>query len=418
MLVPSIDLMNGKAVQLVGGREKVLEVEDVFGLAQSWRVFGEIAVIDLDAALGQGDNFELVKALCKVAPCRVGGGVRSKERAAELLRAGASRIIVGSAASEELLSAIPKARSLVAVDQRLGRLQSKGWREEEAENPLDRVRRLTPFCGGFLMTVIDKEGRLEGVDWEAAEAVRKATPLKVTYAGGVSSVDDVAKLDGMGLDAQVGMALYKGLLDPVEAFLACLDWDKQAGFLPAIAQDEAGRIRMLAYQSKESLRKALSTQKGMYWSRSRQELWEKGQGSGHTQELLRVEADCDRDSLKFVIRQTGPSCHLAQDTCFGNGDFQLEDLEETLLKRKADAKTGSYTARLFEEKGLLESKLLEEAAELLEAKTQDEVVWEAADLIYFTMVRLSQKGVTLKQVKQELERRRKTDTRKPGNAKK
>lgn len=417
MLIPSIDLMGGKAVQLVGGRTKVLEVEDVLGLARKWRVYGELAVIDLDAALGQGDNLALVKELCAVARCRVGGGVRSVERAHELLRAGAARVIIGTAASEALLQKLPRERVMVAVDQRAGRLQAKGWREDEAEAPLDRVRRLAPYCGGFLMTVVDKEGRLEGVDWEAAEAARAATDLPIVYAGGVTTVADVARLDRMGMDAQVGMALYRGLMDPSEAFLACLDWEKHGELMPSVVQDEAGRFRMLAYQTRDSLQRALDEGKGIYYSRSRSGIWEKGATSGATQALLRVEADCDRDALRFVVQQSGPTCHTGADTCFGPADFDLRDLEATLWQRKAEAPAGSYTARLFSEAGLLEAKLREETEELIGAATADEAVWEAADLLYFLMARMAQQGVRLQQVERELERRAKTDTRKPGNRK-
>ncbi|BDU71719.1 phosphoribosyl-ATP diphosphatase [Mesoterricola silvestris] len=417
MLIPSIDLMDGKAVQLVGGRTKVLEVEDVLGLARRWRVYGDLAVIDLDAALGQGDNLGLVKELCAVARCRVGGGVRTPERAHELLRAGAASIILGTAASEELLKKLPRERTLVAVDQRAGKLQSRGWKEDEAEAPLDRLRRLDPFCGGFLMTVVDKEGRLEGVDWEAAKAARAATKLPIVYAGGVTTVEDVAALDRLGVDAQVGMALYKGLLDPAGAFLACLDWDKQGGLIPAAVMDEAGRLRMVAYENPQCLREALERGRGVYWSRSRGGRWEKGEQSGHGQELLRVEADCDRDTLRFVVRQEGPTCHTGSGTCFGRAEFALADLEATLGSRLEEAAPGSYTARLYREEGLLAAKLQEEAAEMAEAATPDELVWEGADLLYFLMVRLAKGGVRMEQVLRELERRATTDTRKPGNAK-
>lgn len=409
--------MGGKAVQLVGGRTKVLEVEDVVGLALRWRVYGELAVIDLDAALGQGSNLELVKALCRVARCRVGGGVRTVEQAHELLRAGAARVIIGTAASEAFLAKLPRERAIVAVDQKHGRLQSMGWRTDEVEGPLERVRRLAPFCGGFLMTVVDKEGRLDGVGWEAAGQIRQATQLPVTYAGGVGTAEDVAALDRLGLDAQVGMALYRGLLDPAEAFLACLDWEKQGGLLPAAVQDEAGRLRMLAWQSRESLRLALNEGKGIYWSRSREELWEKGKGSGNRQALLRVEADCDRDTLRFVVAQTGGACHSGAASCFGGVDFALTDLEATLQQRKRSAPQDSYSARLFREEGLLEAKLREETEEVIQARTPDEQVWESADLLYFLMARMTQGGIRLEQVLRELERRHTTDTRKPGNAK-
>jgi phosphoribosyl-ATP pyrophosphohydrolase len=402
---------------LVGGRAKVLEVDDVLGLAQRWRVYGDLAVIDLDAALGTGDNLALVKELCALAPCRVGGGVRTKERAFELLRAGASALILGTAANEELLGKLPRDRTLVAVDQRGGKLQAQGWTRDEVEAPLDRMRRLGPLCGGFLMTVVDQEGRLEGVAWESARAARAATSRPIVYAGGVTTEGDVAALDRLGLDAQVGMALYRGLLNPARAFLASLAWDKQGGLLPVVVQDEARRTLMVAYTDRACLQEALETRRGIYWSRSRQARWVKGATSGHTQDLLRVEADCDRDTLRFVVRQQGPACHTGADTCFGSADFALGDLEATLRSRREAPTPGSYTARLFAEEGLLAAKLREEAEELIQAATPDELVWEGADLLYFLMARLVQGGVGLEQVLRELERRSTTDTRKPGNAK-
>lgn len=417
MLIPSIDLKGGRAVQLVGGREQVLSVEDVMGLARRWRVYGELAVIDLDAALGTGDNSELVKALCREAACRVGGGIRSVERAHELLRAGAARLILGTAADEALLAKLPRERVIVAVDQDRGRLQVRGWRESLDEAPLDRVRRLAPHCGGFLMTAVAQEGRLAGVDWEAARALRAATDRPLTYAGGVQSAEEVAALDRLGLDAQVGMALYRGLLDPAEAFGACLDWAKQGGQIPTVVQDEAGRVRMVAWQTPASLRRALTEGRGIYWSRSRASIWEKGATSGNTQVLLRAEADCDRDALLFRVRQSGPACHRGTGTCFGEADFALKDLEGTLAERREAAPASSYTARLFRQPGLLEAKLREEVEEVIEAADPDALVWETSDLLYFLMARLARDGVRLDQVLRELERRHVTDARKPGNAK-
>ena len=406
MLIPSIDLMGGRAVQLVGGREKALEVDDVVGLARRFRVYGEIAVIDLDAALGRGDNRALVERLCREARCRVGGGVRDRRRAAELLRAGASRVIVGTAASEELLAGLPRERVLVAVDHRAGTLLSHGWQAEEREAPLERIRRLSPLCGGFLVTRVDREGWLGGVDWDAARELRAATDRGLTYAGGVASAADVAALDRLGLDAQVGMALYTGRLDPAEAFAACLDFDKGGGRLPCVVEDAAGRVRMLAWQTPESLRQALAAGRGVYWSRSRGEVWVKGATSGNTQQLLRARADCDRDTVLFTVDSPGPVCHTGTATCFGPVDFRLDDLEAVIARRREAAPPESYTARLLADPDLLDAKIREEAEEVIEARERpDDLVWECADLLYHLLARMAAGGVRLDQVAAELERR-------------
>jgi phosphoribosyl-AMP cyclohydrolase / phosphoribosyl-ATP pyrophosphohydrolase len=407
MLIPSIDLMDGKAVQLVGGREKVLEVDDVVGLARRFRVYGEIAVVDLDAATGRGDNLALVERLCREARCRVGGGVRDAARAERLLRAGAERVVVGTAATEELLRRLPRERVVVALDQRDGRLLSEGWQRTEAEPPLERLARLEGLCAGFLVTAVHREGRLAGPDLSLARTLRAATTAELTYAGGVTTAAEVAELDRMGLDAQVGMALYTGRLDPADAFLACLDWDKGAGLVPCVVQEETGAVLMVAWQSRESLRGALETGRGVYFSRSRGEVWVKGATSGHTQELLLARADCDRDALLFTVRQTGPACHTGRATCFGAAEFGLADLERVVAGRLASPPPGSYTARLFAEPGLLDAKLREELAEVVEAQARpDDLVWECADLLYFLLARMAASGITLRQVSAELERRR------------
>jgi phosphoribosyl-ATP pyrophosphohydrolase len=408
MLIPSIDLMAGKAVQLIGGKEKVLEVEDVMRLARSFRVYGEIAVIDLDAAMGRGDNLELIKQICKEVRCRVGGGIRDRKKAEELLRAGARKLIIGTAADESFLSQFPKDMVMVAVDHWDGTLLSHGWLKDEKESPLDRMRRLAPYCCGFLVTQVHREGRMLGVDFEAARALRERVPNEIVYAGGVTSAEEVAKLDKLGLDAQVGMALYTGRLDPSEAFTACMDFSKANGMLASVVQDQAGRLRMVAWQTPESLKKALTTRQGAFYSRSRKSLWVKGESSGHTQELLFACPDCDRDVVRFVVKQTGPSCHTGMDTCFGPAEFRLEDLEQIILSRKNKLPADSYTARLLREPALLEEKLCEETAEVIAAKDRpDDLVWECADLTYFLMVQMAAGGVTLSQVLNELARRRK-----------
>lgn len=407
MLIPSIDLSGGKAVQLVGGRDKVLEVDDVLSLARRFRVYGEVAVVDLDAAMGCGDNLELVERLCREARCRVGGGVRDVARAERLLRAGAERVVIGTAAEPELLRQLPRDRVMVALDQRNGRLLSQGWRCTANETPLQRLARLEGLCSGYLVTAVHREGRLAGPDLELARQLRAVTPAELTYAGGVTSAAEVAELDQLGVDAQVGMALYTGRLDPAGAFIGCLDWAKGDGLVPCVVQEESGAVLMVAWQSPDSLRGALEAGKGIYFSRSRGEVWTKGATSGHTQELLEARTDCDHDTLLFTVRQTGAACHTGRSTCFGIARFRMAELERVILGRRACPPPGSYTARLYNEPGLVDAKLREELEEVVEAQDRpDDLVWECADLLYFLLARMAVSGITLRQVEAELERRR------------
>jgi len=171
------------------------------------------------------------------------------------------------------------------------------------------------------------------------------------------------------------------------------------------------------YSSGESLHEAIETGRGVYYSRSRGEVWRKGQHSGNIQELLSVRADCDRDALLFTVRQHGDGfCHTGSKTCFGEYDG-LDRLQETLMQRLERSPPGSYTAKLLGDRGLIASKLLEEAGELLEARTREEITHEAADLLYFLLVRALSAGVRLSDIEQELDGRARRVTRRPGNAK-
>jgi phosphoribosyl-ATP pyrophosphohydrolase len=213
------------------------------------------------------------------------------------------------------------------------------------------------------------------------------------------------------------MALYSGAFDLAEGFCAPLTSDRTDGLWPTVVCDERGVALGLVYSNLESVRRSVETGHGVYWSRSRGGLWEKGLTSGDTQEVISIAADCDRDALRFTVRQAGGGfCHLGTQTCFGK-DAGLGALARTLLERRDSAPAGSYTARLFSDADLLRSKLIEEAGELAAAGTTDETRWEAADVIYFALVAAARGGVDLAEIERELDRRSLKVTRRPGNAK-
>ena len=421
MIIPSIDLMGGQTVQLVGGKEDTLKRETQYGdplpLAERFRLAGEIAVIDLDAALGKGSNRDLIRKLLRVADCRVGGGIRDVETAVSWLDAGAAKIILGTAAKPELLKELPPARVIAALDARDGDVVVEGWTKTTGRTIVDRVKELAGLVGGFLVTFVEKEGRMSGTNMErVAEIVAAAGKARVTIAGGVTTLQEIAELDRLGADAQVGMAIYTGRMDFGDAVAAPLTSDRPDGLIPTVVADENGVALGLSYSSKESIREAVNRRMGIYQSRKRG-LWVKGESSGATQELLRVTPDCDRDAVRFTVRQHGSGyCHLPQWTCFGETGG-LTELERTLAERKRSAPAGSYTRRLLDDSALLKSKLVEEAEELAQAVSTDDVRWEAADLIYFAMVAMSRADVTLADVERELELRSRKLTRRPGNAK-
>ncbi|HTK57107.1 MAG TPA: histidinol dehydrogenase [Gemmatimonadales bacterium] len=417
MIIPSIDIADGRTVQLVGGKTLALEAGEPALWLDRFRLAGEVAVVDLDAALGRGDNRALIEPLLRRARVRVGGGIRDQATARRWLDAGAERIVIGTAASPEFLSQLPRDRLIAALDAVDGEVVVDGWRTATGRRALDRMLELRDLVSGFLVTFVEREGRLGGTDLAAAqELVAAAGTARVTIAGGVTTAEEVAILDGFGADAQVGMALYTGRLDLGAAIAAPLVTDRPDGLIPTVVVDELGVALGLAYSSRATLSEAVQTGRGVYHSRTRGR-WVKGESSGATQELLAVALDCDRDTIRFTVRQAEPGfCHEQRHTCWDDGP-PLSRLGATLEQRRRTPVPGSYTQRLFGDPALLASKLTEEARELAEAEGVEAVTAEAADLLYFTLVKLSGSGVPLAAVGEELGRRALRTARRPGDAK-
>jgi phosphoribosyl-ATP pyrophosphohydrolase/phosphoribosyl-AMP cyclohydrolase len=417
MIIPSIDLMGGQTVQLIQGKTMELAAGDPRPLAEKFGQVGEIAVIDLDAAMGKGSNESLIKDLLKRARVRVGGGIRDVDTAMKWLDAGACKVILGTRAVPEILSKLPRDRVIAAVDAKDGQVVVEGWTKPSGAALLEKVRELTPYVGGFLVTFVETEGTLAGLDVERARPLIEAAGGKsLTVAGGIKNAAEVGALDRIGVDAQVGMALYKGLLSLGGCMAESLTSDRPDGLWPTVVVDESGVALGLCYSNRQSLENAIEEQRGVYWSRTRG-LWRKGESSGATQRLLRVDMDCDRDALRFTVRQEGVGfCHKNTRTCWGAGDG-LQGLVDRITAMKQAAVPGSYTARLLSDPSLLASKLTEEARELADARTHGEIVHEAADLLYFTLARLASSGVSLGEVERELDHRRLKVSRRGGDAK-
>ena len=226
MIIPCIDLMGGKVVQLVQGREKALEGGTPLEMIERFAAFPEIQVIDLDAAMGKGSNDDLVELIAVRATARVGGGVRSPERARMLIEQGAHRVIVGTAAFQrELLQEIADAtgpeRLIIALDSRGGKVVVKGWQEATEFSAEQVIHQLEPFCSGFLCTYVDKEGLMQGTDLDWFRRLRASTKHELTAAGGITTLEEIRELQKLGIHAALGMAIYTGRLSLDE--LARLD---------------------------------------------------------------------------------------------------------------------------------------------------------------------------------------------------
>ena len=222
MLIPSIDLKDGAVVQLIQGEKLAIRDDDVFRWVRRFERFPKVQVIDLDAAMGRGDNLAIVRQIAPALACRVGGGIRTVQRARDVLDAGAQQIIAGSSLFKDgrpdlefaaaLAAAIGTERVIAAVDSRGGQVVIHGWKTSLPLTAVEAVRALEPYCDEFLYTHVDKEGLMQGTDMAAIGAVRHATTRRVTAAGGITTQQEIDQLHAIGVDAVVGMAIYTGKL--------------------------------------------------------------------------------------------------------------------------------------------------------------------------------------------------------------
>jgi phosphoribosylformimino-5-aminoimidazole carboxamide ribotide isomerase len=218
MLIPSIDLMGGKIVQLVQGEKKALEFDNFDYWIGRFSKYPLVQLIDLDAARGTGNNGPLVNQIVQRLTCQVGGGIRTLKNAQEILEAGAHRVVLGSSLFKDgnintefaatLMNALGPAALVFALDSRGGRVAINGWRLETVLTPFDMIRALEPFCKTFLYTHIDTEGLMGGIPIETVGAIRRATSRRLVVAGGITTQQEIDRLDALGMDAVVGMALY------------------------------------------------------------------------------------------------------------------------------------------------------------------------------------------------------------------
>ena len=224
MLIPSIDLMGGRIVQLVRGETLKLAFDDFEYWIGRFQNYPLVQLIDLDAAMRQGDNSELITKIARRMPCQVGGGIGTVGKAAAVLSAGARRVIVGSALfggaglvntgfAGELADAVGLERLVFSVDTKDGRVAVKGWKDRVELTADDALPQLEPYCGGFLYTHIDREGTMQGFPIEVAQRLRGRTQRQLIVAGGIREQAEIDALDAIGVDAVAGMAVYSGVLN-------------------------------------------------------------------------------------------------------------------------------------------------------------------------------------------------------------
>ncbi|WP_062327593.1 HisA/HisF-related TIM barrel protein [Treponema endosymbiont of Eucomonympha sp.] len=340
MVIASIDLKGGKVVQLKNGKDLMLERDNPDALIEEFSVYGETAVIDLDAALGNAlqdgetANAGILKRLLRKGNVRAGGGVRSAAKAKELVSLGAEKVIVGSQAFlpagrhgaagvlntaflGELERAVGRQRVIISVDALHGDIAVKGWTETTGIRLLDGAREAEKHCSELLFTCVEREGCMKGTDLSLVKELRAVVDCRLVAAGGVASVTEIAELEQCGCDVQLGMALYTGAVSLKDAFIECLNWEK-VPLVPVIAQSPAGEVLMMGYANREAFHKSFDTKKLTFWSRTRNVLWTKGLHSGKYLGIVRLRADCDRDTVLATVVPHGEVCHTGSWTCFSS----------------------------------------------------------------------------------------------------
>ncbi len=453
-IYPAIDIIDGKCVRLVQGdySQKTTFAENPVEVAKKWEKQGGefLHIVDLDGAKsGKSENFAVIKAIIEAVniPVEVGGGIRTLEDVDKMIELGVKRVIIGTSAIENpnvVKRAVDKYGEKIAVgiDAKDGKVAVCGWEEVSEVSAIDLAIKMRKIGVKYIIyTDIATDGMLKGPNVSAMAEMVRESGVNVIASGGVSSLDDISALGKAKVQgAIIGKALYTeniSLPDAVKLgkeiegspydFISGLKFDEK-GLIPTIAQDaKSGEVLMCAYMNEESLKKTIDSKNAVYFSRSRQELWEKGATSGHYQKVKNILVDCDCDAIVLKVEQTGAACHTNNYSCFYReavggileeittgrniGEGVLYDVFDTIVSRKENPKEGSYTNYLLD-KGIdkILKKVGEEATEtIIAAKGEDngEVVYEAADLLYHLSVMLVDKGLTWDDIFDELAKRHK-----------
>jgi phosphoribosyl-ATP pyrophosphohydrolase/phosphoribosyl-AMP cyclohydrolase len=369
------------------------------------------------------------------AECRVGGGVKIPGQARELVSLGARKVIVGSAAFrdpakkgagaaggefavnvpflEVISKEIGRERLIAAVDARAGEIVVDGWKTPTGLDLVEAAKLVEPFAGELLFTCVEREGTMTGIDLAPVRKLRDAVSCQITVAGGISTLTEIEEIAASGCDVQLGMALYTGKINLADAFIASLNWKKgetqvpsPQSLIPLIVQSPDGQVLMTGFTDREALSETFKRGNICFHSRKRDKLWMKGETSGNVLKLICLRADCDRDAILAIAEPAGPVCHTGAWSCFATDrDYSLQFLQDIIRERFRNPSPGSYTATL--DNDLVREKVMEEAKELRDAKTREEVIWEAADLLYFATVLMTRENVTVREVLDELDRRHK-----------
>jgi imidazoleglycerol phosphate synthase cyclase subunit/phosphoribosyl-ATP pyrophosphohydrolase len=438
-IIPCLDIANGQVVKGVNFQD-IKTIADPVEMATYYYESGadELVFYDITASYeNRGTMIELVKKVAKSVfiPLTVGGGVRTVDDFDILLKSGADKISVNS-------SAIANPNLIKEASERFGaqcvvlsmdvkrvngqyKVFSKGGRDETDLDAIEwATRGVALGAGELVINSIDQDGVKKGFDLPLLKAISAVVNVPIIASGGAGKIEDFITLFNetdidAGLAASIfhskevsmtalKLAMKQAGIPARLAYMPPLKWDAN-GLIPTIVQsDITQRVLMMAYMNETSLRETIKLGETVFFSRSRQELWHKGATSGNTQVVTDIRYDCDADTLLVKVKENGPACHTGDYTCFGESPDVFEKLFETIIDRKENPIEGSYTNYLFE-KGIdkILKKVGEESAEVIigAKNSKQELIYEMSDLFYHSFVLLVNEGISLNEIKKELEGR-------------
>jgi len=368
----------------------------IINYAKRINIFGRVV-------LSNFTSNSLLKKICSVAECYLMMNSPNFEAIKSVLQMGVKKVIIpeedvkniGQKISKKIIIARITLQKVSMLNNNLQNLK------EELEEIINRVN---PYCSELMIDYDDELNTDKSTLLGIIKIVSSFIQNSITFLdpnGGIT-----VELERKGINPLIstqGMLEEKEL---IKIFKSVLDFQKNEGLIPTIVQDEHNQILMLAFSFQDSLTQALVQKLGVYYSRSRKSIWIKGETSGNYQTLYKVKYDCDRDTLLFIVRQSGNACHLPRYSCFGDKEFKLSDLYDIIQDRILNPVANSYTSKITKDERLVIEKIREESNEVINYTNDENLTWEIVDLLYFILVLMAKKGIKLQDILNELWSRR------------
>jgi len=355
------------------------------------------------AVLSNFPSDNLLKKVCSVAECYLIMNSPNFETIKSVLQMGVKKVIIPEKEVKNIGQKISKKIIIARITLQKMSLLNNNLKNltEELEEIINRVN---PYCSELLIDYDDEINTDKSILLGILNIISSFNQNSITFLDPNSTI--TKELEMKGINPLISAQNILEEKEMITIFKSVLDFQKQEGLIPTIVQDEHNQILMLAFSSQDSLTQALVQKRGIYYSRSRKSIWVKGETSGNYQTLYQARYDCDRDTLLFIVRQSGDACHLPRYSCFGNKEFRLSDLYDIIQDRILNPVADSYTSKISKDEQLVIEKIREESNEVINYTDDKNLAWEIADLVYFILVLMAKKGIKLQDILNELWSRR------------